>query len=462
MSVVKGFVPTPATTVDLMVAKLFGDTPPDPSSTLLDPGCGEGVFIEGVVRYCRERAWRPPRIVGIELDPVRAAASANKFAELDFVQIRHDDFLRSIDDEYDYIVGNPPYVSIGRLSLEEREEYRASFATARGRFDLYLLFFEQALRTLRPRGRLVFITPEKFLYVETARPLRNLLNRYAVEELHFLDEATFGELVTYPLVTTVHAGASLGRTRIHDRDGSVRSALLRTGDSWLPRLVDDDGGHEGVRLADICRRISCGVATGADSIFVVRAEDMPDDIAEFAHPTISGRQLTESPLQSTRSRMLIPYDETGRLLPEDALGALGSYLGTPHRRSRLEARTCNARKPWYAFHDACVLPDILRPKLLCKDITASPSFVIDWSGEIVPRHSVYYIVPKNPENLVPLASYLNSREARAWMTRNCQRAAGGFLRLQSQVLKQLPIPQEVVSSPTVDHSRLTRTAVSCA
>lgn len=458
----KGFVPTPATTVDLMVAKLFGDTPPNPSSSLLDPGCGEGVFLEGVLRYCRERAWRPPRMVGVELDPARAAASASKFAGLDSVQIRRDDFLRSSDDEYDYIVGNPPYVSIGRLSLVEREEYRASFATARGRFDLYLLFFERALRALRPRGRLVFITPEKFLYVETARPLRNLLNRYAIEELHFLNEATFGDLVTYPLVTTVQAGASLGLTTVHDRDGGVRSASLRTGDSWLPLLNDDWGEHDGIRLADVSRRVSCGVATGADSVFVVRTDEVPDSIADFAHPTISGRELTESPLHSTRSRILVPYDETGRLLPEHALGALGSYLGTPHRRTRLEARSCNTRKPWYAFHDACVLPDILQPKLLCKDITASPSFIIDWSGEIVPRHSVYYIVPKNPEDLVPLASYLNSREARAWMARNCQRAAGGFLRLQSQVLKQLPIPQEVVSSPTVDHSLLTETAVSCA
>lgn len=445
-----------------MVAKLFGEIPPDHSSTLLDPGCGEGVFIEGVLRYCDARGWRPPRITGVELDPSRAATSARKFAGIEFVQIRQDDFLRSPCGTYDYIVGNPPYVSIGRLSLGEREEYRKAFSTARGRFDLYLLFFEQALRMLRPQGRLVFVTPEKFLYVETARALRTLLGRYVVEELHFLDEATFGDLVTYPLVTTVHAGTPLGRTKVHARDGRVRTASLHTADSWLPLLIDDREDRDGIRLVDVSLRVSCGVATGADSIFVVPAEDVPDEIAGFAHPTISGRQLTQPQLQSTRSRMLVPYDATGRLLPEHALGALGSYLGTPYRRARLEARTCNARKPWYAFHDACLLPEILQPKLLCKDITATPNFVIDWSGAIVPRHSVYYIVPLNPEDLAPLASYLNSREAHAWMARNCQRAAGGFLRLQSQVLKQLPIPHELVSSPAGGITHLDETAVSCA
>ncbi len=458
----KGFVPTPATTVDLMVAKLFGQTPPHPSSSLLDPGCGEGVFIEGVLRYCDARGWRPPRIVGVELDPIRAETSARRFAGLDFVEIRHDDFLRSLVEEYDYIIGNPPYVSIGQLSLEERGEYRGAFVTARGRFDLYLLFFEQALRMLRARGRLVFITPEKFLYVETARALRDLLSKYHIEELHFLDEATFGELVTYPLVTTVRAGASTERTTVRARNGSLRSASLHTANSWLPLLDDDGGEHVGVRLADVARRVSCGVATGADSIFVVRSEEVPKDIAALAHPTISGRELSDSMIEKTRSRMLVPYDATGQLLPEHALSALGSYLGVPHRRARLEARTCNARKPWYAFHDSCALSEILRPKLLCKDITASPHFFVDWRGSIVPRHSVYYIVPTVPDHLVSLASYLNSREARVWMARNCQRAAGGFLRLQSQVLKRLPLPSEFVPPSHVDVEDLAGSAVSCA
>ncbi len=37
---------------------------------------------------------------------------------------------------------------------------------------------------------------------------------------------------------------------------------------------------------------------------------------------------------------------------------------------------------------------ILRPKILCKDIGEKPQFWVDRSGQIVPRHSVYYIVPQ--------------------------------------------------------------------
>ena len=84
--------------------------------------------------------------------------------------------------------------------------------------------------------------------------------------------------------------------------------------------------------------------------------------------------------------------------------------------------------------------DVLRPKLLCKDISATPFFVPDRAGRLIPRHSVYYVVPENADCLDDLARYLNSATARQWLHDHCQRAASGFLRLQSHVLKRLPLP----------------------
>ncbi|MHB8761447.1 MAG: Eco57I restriction-modification methylase domain-containing protein [Coriobacteriia bacterium] len=84
-------------------------------------------------------------------------------------------FLLGGAAQYEYVIGNPPYVSITGLSEDEKSQYRALFTTARGRFDLCVLFFERALNSLAPRGRLVFITPEKFAYVESTSPLRRVL-----------------------------------------------------------------------------------------------------------------------------------------------------------------------------------------------------------------------------------------------------------------------------------------------
>ena len=104
------------------------------------------------------------------------------------------------------------------------------------------------------------------------------------------------------------------------------------------------------------------------------------------------------------------------------------------------------------------LRDLLRPKLLCKDITATPYFWVDAEGSIVPRHSVYYIVPRDATKLEALQAYLNGPFATGWLRANCQHAANGFLRLQSSVLKRLPVPIESANwggnDPSTDSFRL--------
>lgn len=429
-----------------MVAKLFRNRQPRASDTLLDPGCGTGSFIEGVIRWCNLNGSPLPRIVGVDSDSALLDEARNGVGKIDQVTLLHEDFLTSRAERYDYIIGNPPYVPITGLSVEERTDYRRRYSTARGRFDLYLLFFEQALKVLKPIGRLVFITPEKFLYVQTAEPLRRALARVAVEEIDFVDESAFGNLVTYPAITTLAGSSPLGDTVISLRDGTKRRVHLDSaGASWLPLIRGTSAANSGPMLADAFVRISCGVATGADSVYVVDDDDLQPDLRRFAFPTLAGRRITPGEPISTRQSMLIPYAENGALLPEEELGPLGEYLRDPNRHAQLMQRTCVARKPWYAFHENPPLEEILQPKILCKDIGSKPWFVVDEQGEIVPRHSVYYLVPREQSSIHELCEYLNSSEACEWLMGHCQRAANGFVRLQSHVLKRMPLPEQFLS-----------------
>ncbi|MFZ2062274.1 MAG: N-6 DNA methylase, partial [Candidatus Binatus sp.] len=386
---VKGYIPTPAETVDLMADRLFRSKPPSKHSSILDPGCATGAFIAGIIRWCEDHKLAIPRIVGMDSDLRHLKEARAKFEQYPSVEIRHADFLSTRLPEFDYVIGNPPYVPITSLDEKEKARYRSSFATARGRFDLYLLFFEQALNCLLPGGRLAFITPEKFLYVETAEPLRVLLAEKRVEEILLLDENTFGDLATYPTVTVLSNTARNGKTSIKLRSGQkVAVHLAADGRSWMPTLHGDHREIGGPALEDICVRISCGVATGADSVFVHETKSLPVHLCRFAHPTISGRELgPQNPELISARSMLIPYSLDGELLVERELGALKPYLSESNRLLKLQNRTCVQRKPWYAFHETPPLADILRPKILCKDITALPMFWIDRSAALVPRHS---------------------------------------------------------------------------
>jgi hypothetical protein len=78
------------------------------------------------------------------------------------------------------------------------------------------------------------------------------------------------------------------------------------------------------------------------------------------------------------------------------------------------------------------------------DIAREPVFYVDVEGRIVPRHTVYYLVPKDANTVVELIKCLNSEEAKRWLKAHCQRAANGYLRFQAHILKELPISKRTI------------------
>lgn len=455
----KGHVRTPRAVAEMMVARLFRDLPPRPGARLLDPGCGEGTFISAVVDYCRKQGLSLPEITGVELNPALVQEARAAFAELARIKILNSDFLTCALPRFEYVIGNPPYVPITGLSTEERKRYRPIFSSAVERFDLYALFFERSLGLLAAEGRLCFITPEKFQYVHSTEPLRRLLAGFTVESIDHLDEETFPGLVTYPTITTVinRTPTPTSRTDVRFRDGRTRRvAMPADGSSWTPALNPTTNPVDfRLTLSNLCVRVSCGIATGADRLFVYPDNQVPPTLTRFTYPTISGRQLgLYGPTEvRTTSSMLVPYDRKGRLLPVSTLGDFLTFVSRPDISRRLKARTCvvAGNREWYRFHDNAPLDEILRPKILCKDIAQEPHFWSDPCGRIVPRHTVYYIVPKTGVDLTALLFYLNSDPAGAWLRSNCQRAANGFYRLQSSILKKLPVPEGLAGSAAASH-----------
>lgn len=446
----KGHVPTPPALADRIVEKLFDDKPPSDDDRILFPGTGTGPFVAAVQRYCETRGLPVPEGVGMDTDPELLSEARETHADAP-VDLLERDFLGDLSDlgEFRYIVGNPPYVPIEGLSEEEKTRYKERFETATGRFDLFILFIEQSLGVLADDGRLTFITPEKFEYTETAAPLRRLLaHDYHVREIHHIEEDAFDGFTTYPTITTVDA-AGPGETRVLRRDGSEDIVSLSSdGSSWASTIrggvTQTVSGNR--TLGDVCQRVSCGVATGADSVFVQDADEVPKQLSDWTYPTTSGKQLRINDGPDSGELFVCPYREDGRLPPEDDLGTFGDWASLC--RDRLEDRSCvkKDRRPWYGWHENPPMEDILQPKILCQDVTDDPTFWLDETGEIVPRHSVYYIIPESSDDLYILHEYLNGPEAHAWFEANCQRAANGYLRLQSRVMKKLPVPDDVIGT----------------
>ena len=117
----KGFVPTPPSIVDHMVAKLFEKNLPDSKDNLLDHGCGRGAFIDGIIRWCEKNNREVPHITGIESDQKHIAIAQKKYSEFPSIEIRQEDFLLRVPEKFNFIIGNPPYVPITGLTEQEKK-----------------------------------------------------------------------------------------------------------------------------------------------------------------------------------------------------------------------------------------------------------------------------------------------------------------------------------------------------
>ena len=174
----------------------------------VEPAAGEGAFIvrmaERLVRSCQNHR-RPlsdceKSLIAFELDKKSAAAAKEavlltlqkmqvptKIAEdLASSWIRAGDYLFEAFGlpPADFVIGNPPYVRLEDIPEEVAGIYRASYPTMRGRADMYVAFFEAALRGLKEAGVCTFICADRWMLNQYGAELRGLVTSgFAVEAI---------------------------------------------------------------------------------------------------------------------------------------------------------------------------------------------------------------------------------------------------------------------------------------
>lgn len=110
---------------------------------------------------------------------------------------------------FDVVIANPPYISAVEFAKLYPESYRKQlngrFETAKGTYDIYVLFIEQGLRLLTRQGALVFINPNKFLSANYAVALREyiLTNASLLKLVDVSGILVFEEAAVYPVVTVM-------------------------------------------------------------------------------------------------------------------------------------------------------------------------------------------------------------------------------------------------------------------
>jgi type I restriction-modification system DNA methylase subunit len=197
------------------------------------------------------------------------------------------------DGAFDVIIGNPPYVRIQTLPRDEADYYREYYESAFGSFDIYILFLEQAIKLLKPGGRLGFITSGKFLKADYGKRIQQLLHQNCTVEsiIDLSAQQVFAEATTYPVIIVLKKGAEekplrytfipqdidLSKmaqpidiatfpTSATNQEATVKGIWppVAVGDTLLTKLSEN-----AVPLQELADRIFQGLVTSADRIYIL-------------------------------------------------------------------------------------------------------------------------------------------------------------------------------------------------
>jgi hypothetical protein len=139
------------------------------------------------------------------------ALTANQLADAWLVQ--GDFLLAPLASQFDFVVGNPPYVRQELIPEALMREYRARYATIYDRADLYIPFIERSLCLLAPGG-LGFICADRWMKNRYGAPLRKLVtDQYRLKV--YVDmtgsDAFLQEVAACPAITVLDLGWSISR-----------------------------------------------------------------------------------------------------------------------------------------------------------------------------------------------------------------------------------------------------------
>ncbi len=445
---------TPPPIVESMVAWAAGEGAP---ARVVNPGAGSGRFA-----VAAGRRFPSARIVGVELDPLAAAACRAHLAAAglaDRSRVEVADFRSAgagaaPPSAPTLYLGNPPYVRHHQIPAGWKEwlalTARAHGLEASRLAGLHVHFFLATAARARPGDRGAFITSSEWLDTNYGRLVRELLlDGLGGEAIHVVEPTAvpFEDAAVTAAITCFRAGRRPGAVRMR-RVADVRrlgaleggrpvpAERLREARRWSPltraaRAVPED--H--IQLGDLVR-VHRGAVTGRNSTWVVRQgeTDLPHEVL---FPSVTrAREIFEagSALSSTGHLRLVvnlPQDLGAFSAPE--LRRIEGFLARARRDGAHEGYIARARRRWWSVGLRAPAP-ILATYMARRP----PAFTRNLAGarHINIAHGLYPRV-ELPEAaierlLLALRRSVSVHDGRTY--------AGGLTKFEPREMERLPIP----------------------
>ena len=290
-------IPTPQKYVQQMLdyvdysKKLYG-------KKVLENSCGEGnILLEVVKRYIESAKSEKHSaeeiknglnkdIEAYEIDKECIEKCKNRLNKLaasygiEWIEwnIKNNDFLKEdVQNRYDFIIGNPPYITYHDMDDSQREFLKKSFSTCNnGRFDYCYAFIEASLKTLKNRGKMVYLVPCSIMTNKFAGDLRVKLSKYITEIYDYRTIKIFSQALTSSVIIVCENLTNKSDLKYHLVKENTIFEIERKKLTDAKWSVTRDDNNIGVKFSDFFE-VKNSVATLLNEAFIFKEYERRDD-----------------------------------------------------------------------------------------------------------------------------------------------------------------------------------------
>ena len=441
-------------------------------ATVLEPSCGDGVFLDSLKNL--KLLDKVRRVTAVEIEPDEAEKVRNRYSGFGQIEVCTEDFFdyyyRVLTKEsFDLILGNPPYIRYQYLKESQRET-QSEILTSNGMkanrlINAWVAFIVACVQLLSENGKIAFVIPAEILQVAYAEDLRlYLANNLAKITLITFEQLVFPDIEQEVVVFIGEKGKEEKGIRILEMsnlDSFAKLKLERNGfqrlqhvkEKWTKYFVNPNEMsliqelRNDNRFAKFSEYgiINVGITTGNNGYFSVTEETTEQyGLADVTLPLIGrsshahGIYFTKEDWEKNkgigkRARLInfpeIPYEE----YPDGHK----KYISFGEKNGEYKGYKCSIRDRWY------IVPSVWVPDaFFLRRNNLYPKFVLNGCGAVSTdtMHRMKFNEGVIPENI--LLAYYNSISFA--FTEICGRSYGGG------VLEVLPSEMGNILLPKVD------------
>ena len=388
-------------------------------------------------------------------------------------------FGPALDDGFDVVIGNPPYVQIQKFSAAHKAAWaEQKFKTYAATADIYCLFYERGVRLLKDGGQLSYITSNKWMRAGYGEALRQYLAN-DVETQSVMDfgmAQNFGAATTYTCIVQLAKRPTSGVTRgcyVADDKAAMadpsdyfeQNALPLKGLDETPWVILPAKRQriklaveqQGMPLGKWRIQINYGIKTGCNDAFYISTKQKDDfiaedpDCAELIVPLLRGRYVDRYATQWQAAQdakwmiaMFPARDLKFQNVPVPIQRHLEKYRETLEPKPRnWDGSNWQGRKAgsyqWFETQDPIAYhADFSKPKVIYPNMTKYLPFYMDTADHFFINDKAF-ILTSEAESLPYLTAALNSTLFRCCFRDNFPELMGNTYEVRKIFMDKIPI-----------------------